>query len=154
MPANPLSCPADVLERAAQRTAAAVLFARYFPAEGSRNAAFLALAGTLARALWSLEDASRFHRAIYRCLWPADPDFRAAESEVDATYRRLDDGREVSGFPTLSQLMNPKALGAAMRWLNLAHTAGGRRSVSMDPEILESTALNKLNAAWIFGGRS
>ena len=108
----------DVLQRAAARTAGAVLLARHFPAEGSRNAAFLALAGILAREGWPEADAKRFAQAIYRCLWPQAPDLAAAGREVEGTYRRLREGREVTGYARLKELIEQRALRAAMRWLD------------------------------------
>ena len=52
---------ADVLSEAVARTAAAVLLARHFPPpKGGRNDAFLAIAGTLARAGWIAAETITF----------------------------------------------------------------------------------------------
>lgn len=116
---TPANIDADALLSAVRRLAAAALLARHWPAKGSRHLAFLALAGVLARAKWSLDDAKSFHRAIYRCLWPADPDFGAADSEVQSTFGKLAAGHEVTGIPTLIGLADQKAVETALRWLGI-----------------------------------
>ena len=93
----PANIDADVLVSAVHKVAATALLARHWPAKGSKHHAFLALAGVLARAGWSREDAKTFHRVLYRCLWPDNPDLCAADDEVNSTFdeapgRRRDDG--------------------------------------------------------------
>ncbi len=116
---TPAEIDAAALERAVVRTAAAALLARHWPREGSRNAAFLALAGTLARAGWAEEEAAAFHRALYRCLWERQADLTQAEAEVRATYEKYRDGTEITGLRTLRELMEVRVVAAAMRWLGI-----------------------------------
>jgi len=121
---------ADALARAVARVAAAALLARHWPAEGSRNQAFLALAGVLARAGWMEEEAAQFVRAIYRALWGASADLRQADAEVAHTFNRFCGGGDVTGLPTLAQLIPEKVLKSALNWLGIAsnitsHNAGG-----------------------------
>jgi hypothetical protein len=84
----PANVDADVLLSAVRRVAALAVLARHWPTKGSRHHAFLALAGVLARADWNLEDAKSFHRLIYQCLWPVNPELRAADSEVQSTFEK------------------------------------------------------------------
>jgi hypothetical protein len=142
---------AVVLARAAARTAAAALLAKHWPAKGTRNAAFLALAGTFARILWPQADTLALHRAIYFCLWPEAPDFGAAQREVENTYRRLEEGREITGYGRLGELIGVPVLRAVARWLKI-EIEWAPRTIGLDatrvlPEI------NTLNAAPIFSGR-
>jgi len=116
---EPACVEAAALERAVAKTAAAALLARHWPGEGSRNQAFLALAGILARSGWPEEGAARFARALYRCLWRGTADFRAAEAEVSHTYAKLADGGEATGIPTLAEMIHEKALRTALRWLGI-----------------------------------
>jgi hypothetical protein len=109
----------DELARAANLTAAAALLGRYWPAEGMRHDAFLALAGMLAHASFPLADACRLARAIYRILWGPDADFSAAEREVDSTYQHFDDGGETTGGTRLKEMLPLKVLAKATRWLDL-----------------------------------
>jgi hypothetical protein len=78
----------------------------------------------LVRAGWSLEDTQKFVRAIYRALWPADPDLRAAELEVETSFRQFEEGGEVTGWPTLAEkIASPKVMAKVTQWLNLHHAA-------------------------------
>lgn len=114
---TPANIDADVLISAVHRVAAAALLARHWPTQGSRHHAFLALAGAFARAGWSIEDAKAFHRVIYRCLWPTNPDVAAADSEVQSTFEKHSAGGEVTGVPTLVELLDKKVVDGAFRWL-------------------------------------
>jgi hypothetical protein len=123
---EPARVSAAELERAVAKTAAAALLARHFAGEGSRNKAFLSLAGLLARSGWSEPETVQFVRAIYRALWGAAADLRQAEAEVAHTYARLREGGEVTGLPTLAELIPEKVLRTALRWLNIENGAGPR----------------------------
>jgi putative DNA primase/helicase len=114
---EPANIDADVLVVSVRRVAAAALFASHWPKQGSRHDAFLALAGVLARSSWSLEDARTFHRALYCCLWPTDPDLAAADAEVLSTFARHQAGSEVTGIPTLLGFLDKKIVDAGLRWL-------------------------------------
>jgi hypothetical protein len=147
---------ADALSRATAQTAAAALFGKHWPAQGSRNAAFLALAGGLARAAWSEKDAVTFHRALYQCLWPDSPDFLAAEREVANTFRRLRDGQEITAFRRLSELIDKRAVHTALRWLDITSepepSLATPRIALVDLNQLQPS-LELLNAQPVFGGR-
>lgn len=103
----------DVVERAAD------ILAAHFAPEGSRNRAFLALAGACARGGLPEETALRLAEGVYRRLWPAHPDLRAARAEVEATYRKHSAGEEVIGAPTIKTLMRPEAVDEALRLLGV-----------------------------------
>jgi hypothetical protein len=116
MPAN---VDAGVLVSAVHHVAAATLLSRHWPTKGSRHRSFLALAGVLARSQWSLADVKAFHRAIYRFLWPTDADFGAVDSEVQSTFDKLAAGSEVTGIPTLIEVVDKKVVGTALQWLGI-----------------------------------
>jgi hypothetical protein len=103
---TPANIDADALISAVGRVAAAALLARRWTTKGSRHQAFLALAGVFARAKWSLEEAKVFHRVIYRCLWPPNPELGAADTEVQSTFQRFSAGTEITGVPTLIGLVD------------------------------------------------
>jgi putative DNA primase/helicase len=115
----PANIDADVLLAGVQKVAAAALFARHWPAKGSRHQAFLALAGALARAGWNLADAREFHRTIYKCLWAADAKLSAADSEVQSTFEKLAGGGFITGIPALIGLVDRKVVDVAFRWLGI-----------------------------------
>ncbi len=108
------------LTQAVARIAAAALLACHWPKAGSRHDAFLALAGILARAGWSIEEAARLHRAIYRALWGGAADFGACALEVRSTIERIAEAGEVTGFQTLAGLIHVGVLETALGWLGIA----------------------------------
>jgi len=115
----PANIDAEVLVSAVHRVAAAALLARHWPTKGSRHHGFLALAGVLARAEWSPEDAKTFHRVIYRCLWPVSPELGTADGEVQSTFEKHSAGGEVTGVPTLVELLDKRVVDTALRWLGV-----------------------------------
>jgi hypothetical protein len=110
---TPANVNAAVLVSAVRKVAAAVLLVRHWPRKGSRHHAFLALAGVLARAGWTLNDARAFHRAIYRCLWSANAELDAADSEVQSTFEKHFAGAEITGIPTLVGVIDKKVVETA-----------------------------------------
>ena len=115
----PAEVTANALMDAVRQIAATALLARYWPKEGSRHDAFLALAGTLRRAGWQLDRAVAFHRAIYSVLWPGCPDMHACATEVESTFKKQDVGGETTGFRALSALVLPKTLKVALNWIGI-----------------------------------
>jgi P4 family phage/plasmid primase-like protien len=121
---TPANVDADVLVSVVRKVAAAALLTRHWPAKGSRHNAFLALAGVLARSEWSLDDAKTFHRVIYRCLWPSNPELDAADSEVQSTFEKYSAGGAVTGIPTLVEIIDKKVIDTALRWLGIERARG------------------------------
>ncbi|MGD1094225.1 MAG: phage/plasmid primase, P4 family [Bryobacteraceae bacterium] len=115
----PANIDAEILLSAVHRVAAAALLARHWPTKGSRHHGFLALAGVLAHAEWSPEDAKTFHRVIYRCLWPANPELGAADAEVQSTFEKHAADDAVTGMPTLTELLDKRVVDTALRWLGI-----------------------------------
>lgn len=120
----PANIDGDVLISAVRRVAAAALLARHWPPKGSRHAAFLALAGVLARAEWKLDAALALHRTLYRCLWPANPDLSAADTEVQSTFEKHSAGGEITGVPKLRGLFDKKVVDTAFQWLGIEGRRG------------------------------
>jgi P4 family phage/plasmid primase-like protien len=115
----PANVSAAVLRSAVSRVAAVALLARHWPEQGSRHMAFLALAGTLVRDKWGIEDAKAFHRALYACLWVSNPDYRASDSEVESTYQKLSAGGEITGLSKLGDILDERIIAKAITWLGL-----------------------------------
>ena len=73
----------------------------------------------LARAQWSFADAKAFHHALCSRLWPGGPDFGTADSEVKSTFDKVAAGTEVTGLPTLIEIIDKKVVDTALRWLGI-----------------------------------
>jgi P4 family phage/plasmid primase-like protien len=116
---TPANIDEEALIVAVRRVAAVAVLVRHWPTKGSRHHAFLALAGVLVRAGWSVEDAKAFHRALYRCLWPANPELATADTEVQSTFEKHSAGGEITGIPTLVGVIDKKVVDTVLRWLGI-----------------------------------
>lgn len=105
------------LRRATARLAAATLFARHWPSEGSRNAAAMALAGMLLRAKWDEIKVGEFVAAVARTA--GDEEWASRKAVARATIKRLDKDRPATGVKRLAELMDEKVVDLACRWLNI-----------------------------------
>jgi hypothetical protein len=65
------------------------------------------------------KDAKTFHRVIYRCLWPANPELGAADAEVQSTFEKHAADGAVTGVPTLTELLDKRVVDTALRWLGI-----------------------------------
>jgi hypothetical protein len=128
----PAIVAAGDLIKAAWRTAAAALLARFAPGEGARHDFFIALAGAFYRGSFPLEDARQFHRALYRVFWPDHPDFREAEQDVESTYRKGEQDGQVLGITKLFELVDPERVSLAFKWLDITVERGRASGVSSD----------------------
>jgi len=115
------------LLQAVNRIGAAALLARHWPSHGRHNA-MLALAGILARAGWKQADARSFCEGLYQAVPTHD---RAAvgrvRGEVESSFKRLAEGGALTGIPTLRDVLDPKVITAALKWLSIdgAATSAG-----------------------------
>jgi putative DNA primase/helicase len=118
---EPANVDQDVLVRCASLTASAVALALHAPAEkGGRHSFMIAVAGLMARAGQPEQDALKLVRAIYRILWPDNPDFPEAESDVRSTYAKLADEGFVTSYRRLGELLSEiSILRKVCQWLGI-----------------------------------
>ncbi len=120
---HPANVDASVLQTAVVKIAAASVLARHWPGKkAGRNQAFIALAGAVARAGWSVEDALALNRAIYQILWGFAADLVACKAEVTATFAKHGEGDHTTGKPSLEDLVDKQAVNRAFFWLGIAQT--------------------------------
>jgi len=135
---HPANVEATTLQGAVIELAAASLLARHWPpAQAGRNAAFLALAGVLARAGWAFDHTLAFHRAIYRALWNGAADFEQCAAEVKSTYEKHSGHAKTTGGRSLRELVDAKAVSAALTWLGIERQAAPAVSQKRGPEAAE-----------------
>jgi hypothetical protein len=106
----------DLVERV-YRLAAAALLARYWPPEGQRHDASLALAGGLLRGGWNVTEADHFIGAIAHAA--GDEEAHSRARNVASTAQRLAGEGNVTGWPTLAQLIDPRIVEKVREWLGL-----------------------------------
>ena len=143
----PANVDADTLTRAVAKTAAAAILAKYWPKQGCRHAAFLALAGVLCREGWSVADAEQFHYAIYSVLWTGQEDFAASKSEVRSTFEKFLADGQVTGIPALRSLIDPMVVNTALRWLAIKTPSAptGGEDVGLEPQNTPSCQIDLLS---------
>jgi hypothetical protein len=132
---EPANVDADQLVVAVYRSAACALLGRYAPApKGGRHDFFLALSGAPAHAQWKIEDARCVVRAVYRVLWQVSADLGKADTEVETSFRRYDDGHEVTGLPHLKQVLHADVFKTAVEWLGLRRNERPLSDSDVPPE--------------------
>jgi hypothetical protein len=122
--------PADVnlaeLQQAVRAVAAVALLARHWPAKGTRQDAFLALAGGLLRAGWAQDRTERFIEALATAT--RDEELHKRVQAVALTGFKLSDNRQTTGWPKLGELLGPAGKDVVRRvrqWLGLGHQRRG-----------------------------
>ena len=97
--------------------AAAALLAQYYPANGSRHQASLALAGMLCRAGWETELTCGFLRPILAEV--GDEEGLDRLRSVHSTAERRQRGDAITGAPTLATIMPEAVVRKAAEWLGI-----------------------------------
>ncbi len=98
------------------RVAAAALLARHWP-KGTRHDASLAVAGGLLRAGWSAAGTEAFIRAVAAAA--RDEEASERVKSVSDTAKKLAEGDEVTGWPTLEKLLGEAVVRQAKDWLRI-----------------------------------
>ncbi len=98
----------DDLQRAAGELAAAVLLARHWPNQGTRDKAAMALTGALLRRGWTAEKTRQFVEAV--AVAAGDEEARMRAAKAGPTAKKLAAGEEVTGWPTLGKWLGDKGV--------------------------------------------
>jgi hypothetical protein len=93
----------SALSRAAMLVAAAALAGRYWPCQGDRHHAALALGGALARSGITLDDARRLVTAV--CAAAGDPETADRVRAVEDSYAKIVHDEPVTGWPELGRIL-------------------------------------------------
>jgi len=117
---QPARLPAHELLRAVRRLAAATLLARRWPAEGSRNDAALALAGSLLRGGFDTGETEWFLGHVTRTAH--DEEWRKRMTPTEYTASRLAKKQPATGWPTLAELVGEKVVEKVREWLGMQDT--------------------------------
>ncbi|MCW2959647.1 MAG: hypothetical protein JWM90_34 [Thermoleophilia bacterium] len=111
------------LERACARVAVAALLAKYWPSQGGRHDAALALAGSLLGAGVDRSDAELLVRATATAA--GDDDIADRVRCVADTQSKIASGEPVLGFTRLTEIFGEKTAMAVPKWLGIRMTASG-----------------------------
>lgn len=106
--------PYEEVRRAVARVAAAALLARYWPGQGVRHDFALALAGYLLGGVPE-ETVAAIVGAAARAA--GDEEVEDRVTAVRTTAQRMRDGENVTGGPTLAEIIDRRVVGAVGKWL-------------------------------------
>ena len=110
----PTGARAGDLVRAAEKVSIATVFVRHIYAEGFHNDSMMCLAGKMAYAGWSQDEAEQMCSAIM--AYAGDRDSSRAQT-VRLTYRRYREGKPVGGLTKLGKIINDDKLISALNSL-------------------------------------
>ena len=109
------------LQRAVRQVAAAALLARHWPAQGSRDAAAMALSGGLLRGGLDAEQVCRFVGAVAEAA--GDDEVKMRMGKAGPTAKKLDEGKKTTGWPALAELLGERGKEVVRRmkdWLGMS----------------------------------
>lgn len=114
----PAVVPHAELDKQVRCLAAASLLARYWPGEGKRHAAAMALAGGLLKlGDEELErDADAFVASV--ALAAGDEEGMDRQDDVESTRKSLKRGKKVRGWPSLAKLIDKRVVAQVVKWLS------------------------------------
>jgi len=107
----------EELKRGVAKLASCALLSIYYPTEGSRQYAAMALAGYLLRRGWSEDETRGFLEAL--CKLARDEETRMRLTQIRYTATKIDRDLPTTGFPTLSQYYPEDVLQKVAEWLGL-----------------------------------
>jgi putative DNA primase/helicase len=125
---EPSLVDAKELEQAVAKLAACALIARHWPEQGTRQEAALALAGLLLGKEMPEDDVITFVRSAAHAA--GDDEISKRISAVYSTAAKLQSGENVTGGPTLSQLLTgdgKKVIAKVCEWLELDNGSNSAR---------------------------
>jgi len=148
---DPAHVSATELDQAAKCLAAATLLTLHWPKEGSRQDAALALAGGLLRAGWTEDKTARFIEAL--CATAGDEETRERIKTVCHTLRKLEDGANVTGWPTLARIIDERVVSRVREWLDLRDdvTNGQETNKEQDGDVTAQIAWPELQPTALHG---
>ena len=106
------------LEVQVHQVAAAALVARYWPGEGRRHDAALALGGALRRSGWNTPQIRLFVEAVVRAA--GDPERKDRIKAATDSAATVDAGQHAYGIPKLVEVLGDKVVDAIVEWLGLS----------------------------------
>jgi len=107
----------QTLKRSVAKLASCVLLSRYYPGEGSRQFASMALVGWLLRNGWAREETSDFLEAL--CTLAGDEESRQRIAQIRNTAQKVEANSPTTGFPTLKEYYPEEVLLKVAEWLEL-----------------------------------
>jgi P4 family phage/plasmid primase-like protien len=131
----------DLRSCAGKLAAASLLVGKW--QEGVRHDATLALAGTLARNGWRASEIENFVSAI--CQVANDHEAAGRLTNIRTTVRRIQEGKSVTGLPTLADIFDEKVAGRLSDWLELGSSNLGHNGPPANDNDIQLTEVGNAN---------
>jgi len=144
---NPPRTKPGELRKAAARLAAASLLARKWR-KGRRNETALALAGMLLRAGWNEDEAAEFIESVAEAA--NDEEWEKRGAAVEATQKKLDSGKQVTGIPKLVELLGEKTVNSVCEWLSIGKKALKEQVATVDELLEDADSLPEIHPSQAF----
>ena len=109
--------PRIELERYLSEVAAAAVFVRYFPEDGSRHDYIHAMTGALMWSGWNEKRTRNFLDAVISVTAEYDDDTRQRERTVNNTIQHFKEGDRIAGWKTLSAWLDGPIIQRLRQWL-------------------------------------
>lgn len=135
---TPAQIALDSLECATGKVAAAALIAKEWGEGGRHNLAQL-WGGYFAHSDYPEEEALTLIEAV--CAAARDAEERDRITAVRDSYRKYDEGEEVTGYPTLIQTCDARLVRRVSQWLGIEHTPSVRVVDSGGASVVQYTPL-------------
>ncbi len=139
------------LRAAVGKMAAAALLAEIW-VDSKRHDLSLCVSGALLTNGFSFEDAYLFIKAI--CTVTKDEEISDRLKAVETTYERIQEEKNVVGFPRLAELVGIKAVGLLRRWLNFADKKESEIETIHTNDGLENYRLTEQGLFYVFYERT
>ena len=115
-PGKPAEVEGADLVRLAKQLASCCLLARYWPGQGARHDAALALGGFLARAGFKPPYIKKMAEGIARTA--GDPEWKDRRTAAEGSAQAFLAGKRVFGFPRIKELFGEEAVKQVAEWLD------------------------------------
>jgi hypothetical protein len=148
--AKPKTLPRTTLVQSVAQLAACSLLARHWPGEGARHDVALALAGGLLRNGWDVDEAATF--ICSAASIGGDDEAEDRRLDVLSTARRLEDGGETVGWPTLVELLTEPVVKRLKKWLMLEDDDDGSEGMRNKRLVGEAIRKGVPEPEWVIPG--
>jgi len=118
---EPSQVGADNLAKCVSNLAVVSLLARYWPNQGSRNDAALAITGGLLRA--DMDEAFVSNMLLNIARTAGDEEAESRANSVNHTAKKLASGQHVTGWPSASEIFGATVIEKVQAWLGLESVA-------------------------------
>jgi len=141
---EPASVEKDALVNKVKQLAAASLLARHWPSLGTRNNTAMALAGTLLcnefdNHEWIVEFIEKVAK-----VGEGKPKVGCYEKIGRDTARKLDEGQQVTGFPTLKRLIGSEGIAERFSdWMGLKNTGPSFNELQEQIDLLSEASTSR-----------